>query len=386
MTIDAATDLVRLRRALHRIPEIGFCEHETRRTVMSYVSTYAQCRPIATTGFIADIGPATAARTLLLRADMDGLPVTEETGLTFASQHDGRMHACGHDAHMAALAVAGALVAADPPDDLRVRLLFQPAEEGQGGARACIDEGALDGVDVAFGIHVWNELPVGTVAVTRGAVMAGVVDFGIRVIGQGGHGAMPHRAHDPVVAAAQLITALQTVASRTIAPVDPVVLTVGSIHGGDAFNVIPDEVNLRGTCRAFAPQVLADTEARVREITAGLAMATGTRMELTWHVAPPPTVNDRHVAELTEAAATQRMQGFDTVLTDYRTMAGEDFGEILTEVPGCFALVGSSNADRGVTVSHHSPRFDIDEAALQLACDLHCAMVGEMADHGVVGA
>lgn len=380
---DPANDLVQLRRTLHRIPELGYSERETSQTVMGYVSRYATCRPIAKTGFIADIGPATAPKTLLLRADMDAVPIQEETGLPYASTNAGRMHACGHDAHMASLAVAGRLLAEAPPEDLRVRLLFQPAEEGGDGARACIDEGALDGVDVAFGIHIWNELPLGTVALTRGGIMAGVVELGIRVIGHGGHGAMPHRTKDPVVAAAHLITALQTVASRAIAPVDPVVLTIGSIHGGDAFNVIPGVVELRGTCRGFSTQVIEDTEGQVKTIAAGIAAATGTHIEVDWRMSPRPTVNDHRVAALAEAAATQRMRGFERVLRDYRTMAGEDFGEILAEVPGCFALVGSQNATRGLIESHHSPRFEIDEAALQLACDLHCAVVGEVADHGM---
>ncbi|WP_176561894.1 M20 metallopeptidase family protein [Mycolicibacterium palauense] len=380
---DPANDLVQLRRTLHRIPELSYGERETSQTVMGYVSRYATCRSVAKTGFIADIGPATASKTLLLRADMDALPIHEETGLPYASTNPGRMHACGHDAHMAALAVAGRLLAEAPPVDVRVRLLFQPAEEGGDGARACIDEGALEGVDVAFGIHVWNELPLGTVALTRGGIMAGVVELGIRVIGAGGHGAMPHRTKDPVVAAAHLITALQTVASRAIAPVDPVVVTIGSIHGGDGFNVIPGVVELRGTCRGFSAQVIQDTEDQIRTIAAGIATATGTRVEIDWRVSPRPTVNDVRVADLVETAVTERMRGFTHVLGDYRTMAGEDFGEILAEVPGCFALVGSQNAARGLVESHHSPHFEIDEAALQLVCDLHCAVVHEYADHGL---
>ncbi|UXA16767.1 M20 family metallopeptidase [Mycobacterium sp. SMC-4] len=379
---DPTTDLVPLRRTLHRIPELGYQEHQTRKTVADYVGRYATCQTIAKTGFIADIGPPTASRTVLLRADMDALPIHEDTGLPYASTNGGHMHACGHDAHMASLAVAGRLLAETPPEDVRVRLLFQPAEEGGDGAQACIDDGALDGVDAAFGIHVWNELPLGTVALTPGGIMAGVVELGIRVIGHGGHGAMPHRTTDPVVAAAHLITALQTIASRATAPVDPVVVTIGSIHGGDAFNVIPGVVEMRGTCRGFSTQVIEDTEHQVRTISAGIAAATGTQIEIDWRVTPRPTVNDGVMADLAAIAATTRMRGFEHVLADYRTMAGEDFGEILAEVPGCFALVGSQNAARGLTESHHSPRFEIDEAALRLACDLHCAFVREFAESG----
>jgi len=347
------------------------------------VQRYAACTPIAQTGFYADLGPTRPARTLLLRADMDALPIHEQTGLPYASTYAGRMHACGHDAHMAALAVAGRLLAEAMPADVRVRLLFQPAEEGGGGASTCIAEGALDGVDAAFGIHVWNELPLGTVALTRGGIMAGVVELGLKVTGQGGHGALPHRTRDPIVAAAQLVSALQTVASRRIAPVEPVVLTIGSFHAGDAFNVIPNAAELTGTVRGFSTAVLEEAEDEVKRIAAGIATATGTRIDVDWKVTTQPTVNEPRACELVEAAALERMAGFSRVLSDYRTMAGEDFGEILREVPGCFALVGSQNPARGLTEPHHSPRFEIDEAALALACDLHRAVVGEFAEAGL---
>ncbi|MCB1376344.1 MAG: amidohydrolase, partial [Rhodobacteraceae bacterium] len=210
----------------------AFHERETRAYLERELGRFATVVPVGGTGLYVDLGPASASRTLLLRADMDGLPVMEATGRPWASQHPGKMHACGHDGHMAALLVAAELLSQAPPDDLRLRVLFQPAEEGGGGAQSCIDDGALDGVDGAFGIHLWNELPVGTVALTPGGIMAGVVEFTIRVRGRGGHGAMPHRTADPVVAAAQLVVALQSIASRFTSPVEPVVVTVGSIHAG----------------------------------------------------------------------------------------------------------------------------------------------------------
>lgn len=379
------TELVQLRRALHRIPELSFRERETSSFLQDHVGHWAKdMRRVANTGFWVDLGDmANADRRILLRADMDGLPIHEETGLAYASTSPGRMHACGHDAHMAALAVAGRLLSEAPPDGVAVRLLFQPAEEGGGGARACIEEGALEGIDVAFGIHVWNELPVGTVALTHGGIMAGVVELGFTVHGQGGHGAIPHRTRDPVVASAQLVMALQTVASRRFAPVEPIVVTVGSIHGGDAFNVIPHTVELRGTVRGFSEPVIADIEETVRTIAAGIEVATGTRIEVHWRLSTRPTVNNVRVAEMARHAALERMVGVRQVLTDYRTMAGEDFGEILRVVPGCFALVGSANATRGLTEPHHSPRFEIDEDALRIACDLHRAVVGAYADGGL---
>jgi amidohydrolase len=385
MTFDRESELVELRRTLHRIPELSFRERETGQLLKGLASQWGTVRPVAGTGFWVDLGPVgRAPRSILLRADMDALPIQEETGLPYASTVPQRMHACGHDAHMAALMVAGRMLAEAPPDGVAIRVLFQPAEEGGGGALACIEEGVLEGIDVAFGIHVWNELPLGTVALTHGGIMAGVVELGLKVTGQGGHGAIPHRTRDPVVASAQLIMALQTIASRRFAPVEPVVVSVGSVHGGDAFNVIPHSVDMRGTCRGFSEPIIADLEEAVRAIAAGVEVQTGTRIEVGWKLSTRPTVNDPRVAEMARRAV-DRMTGLNRVLTDYRTMAGEDFGEILRLVPGCFALVGSANPARGLVEPHHSPRFEIDEAALQIACDLHRAVVAEFAEHGVPG-
>lgn len=381
---DIQDELVALRRALHRIPELAFAEHETSAYVKRVVGSWATVHPIAKTGFYVDLVYGEPKRTLLLRADMDALPILEQTGLEYASTHVGRMHACGHDGHMAALAVAGRLLAAAPPEGVRLRLLFQPSEEGGGGALACIEEGVLEGVDAAFGIHLWNELPLGTVALTNGGIMAGVVELGLEVTGQGGHGALPHRTRDPVVAAAQLIMALQTVASRRMAPVEPVVVTIGSIHGGDAFNVIPGVVHLKGTVRGFSESAIAEIEAAVRGICAGVEVATGTSIKVSWKLSTRPTVNDVRVADMAVGACA-RVPGLTRVSRDYRTMAGEDFGEILRVVPGCFALVGSANPERGLTEPHHSPRFEFDEAVLGLSCALHRAVAEEFAARGVPG-
>jgi len=375
--------LVALRRELHRIPELGFEERETRGYLERVISAFAEVHTVAETGLYADLGPEDAPRTLLLRADMDGLPIREETGHPWASQHPGRMHACGHDAHMAALVVAAQLLSQAPPDGLRVRLLFQPAEEGRGGARACIEEGVLDGVDAAFGIHVWNELPVGTVALTPGGIMAGVVEFSARIRGRGGHGAMPHATADPIVAASQLIMALQTIASRFTSPLEPVVVSVGSVHAGDAFNAIPEEARLTGTVRTFSEAEQRAVEGHVRAIAAGIGVATDTQVQVGWEIYANPTVNHPAMVDLV-TRAVDRMHGITRILTDYRTMAGEDFAEYLRRVPGCFALLGSANPELGLSEPHHSPRFDFDEDVLLLACDLHRAVAAEYADAGEI--
>jgi amidohydrolase len=370
-------DVIALRRALHRIPELSFAEHRTSaflKEAFGAIGLADRLRPIAGTGLVLDIAPRSGrpeAR-LLLRADMDALPITELTGLPFASTHAGCMHACGHDAHMASLAVAAARLVAEPPERVAVRVLFQPAEEGGGGALACIRDGVLDGVDMAFGVHVWNELPTGKIVLTTGGVMAGVVAFTVEVHGQGGHGAIPHLARDPVVAAAELILAFQTIASRRVAPVEPVVVTVGSVHGGDAFNVIPGVVKLSGTVRAYDTATLDHVEVVMREIAAGIGLATGTRIEVGWTRTSRPTVNDGAAVAIARAAALQvggpRLEG-------YRTMAGEDFGEILNLVPGCFVLIGSGDPEAAHVEPHHSPRFAIDERVLDVAERMHRAVV-----------
>ncbi|MCB9729895.1 MAG: amidohydrolase [Deltaproteobacteria bacterium] len=379
-------DVRALRRTLHRVPELGFQESVTSALLARELGAIGgahpmgQPRPIAATGWVVDLGPADAARTLLLRADMDGLPIREATGLDYASEHEGRMHACGHDAHMAALVFAARHLAEHTPPGVRLRLLFQPAEEGKGGALRCIDEGVLDGVDAAFGLHVWNELPLGTVAATAGGIMAGVVDVSFRVIGRGGHGALPDRTRDPIIAASRLVLALQTVISREESPLAAAVMTIGMIHAGDAFNVIPDEATLRGTVRAFDPAQEERLRAAISRVAAGVAMACDVQIEVDWQSYAAPTVNDPGMAALA-ARVCAGVDGVREVRTDYRTMAGEDFGDFLAEVPGCFLLVGSGDPAGG-SEPHHSPRFEIDEGVLPLATALHIAMARAWAELG----
>lgn len=371
--MSVAADVRALRRALHRIPELGFQELATSSVLAAELAAIGVARPIAQTGWVVDLGPPDAARTLLLRADMDGLPIREATGLDFASQHDGKMHACGHDAHMASLVFAARHLAGHMPRGVRVRLLFQPAEEGKGGALRCIEEGVLEGVDAAFGIHVWNELPLGTVAATAGGIMAGVVEVSFRVSGRGGHGALPERTRDPIVAASRLVLALQTVISREESPLASAVMTIGMIHAGDAFNVIPDEAELRGTVRAFDPQQEERLRVAVLRVAAGVALTSDVGIEVDWQSYAAPTVNDADFAALA-ARVCAEVPGVREVRTDYRTMAGEDFGDFLAEVPGAFLLVGSGAPDGSPSAPHHSPRFEIDEGVLPLATDIHVAV------------
>ena len=310
-----------------------------------------------------------------MRADMDALPLDEASGAPYASQIDGRMHACGHDGHVAiSLAVAARL--ARRPAGGGVRMLYQPAEEGANGARACVRDGVLDGVSRAVGLHLWNPLPVGTIGLNRGALMAAVDEFTIDVEGRGGHGASPHEAADPILAAARIVEALQSVVSREISPLDPAVVTVGTIHGGTAFNVIPGTVRLTGTARSFTETAGLALPKKVERIVHGTASACGVRATLRYERLNGATVNDAGVADVVIEVA-RRLLGEENVETDTRTLGGEDMSEFLNRVPGCFFFVGSRK--EGPLRPHHSPEFDIDERALAVGVTLMEAVVRELA-------
>jgi amidohydrolase len=359
--------IVALRRDLHRHPELSWQEHRTARAVTDFLDGSAlSLRAVARTGLLATLdgqGP----RTVLLRVDMDALPIQEQSQEPYGSQVAGVMHACGHDGHVAMGAGAARVLAARGPGG-RTRMLFQPAEEGEGGAQAVLADGALDGVDAVLGVHLWNELPVGTLGVKAGPLMAAVDRLHIVVHGRGGHGGTPHRSADPVVAAAHVITALQTVVSRETSPLHSAVVTIGSVHGGDAFNVIPDEVTLTGTLRTFDAGLRAAMPERLTRIADGVAAALGCRAEVDVRPGNPAVVNDPAMAALARRAAV-RVVGEEKVVEPEPTMGGEDMAVYFERVPGCFVFVGSANPARGLDQPHHSPRFDFDEDALLIGTE-----------------
>jgi amidohydrolase len=266
-TDDEVRELVRLRRDFHRHPELGYQETRTAAIVAKRLQEldYTVREGVAVTGVLGDRGRG--GRTLLVRADMDALPIEEQSDADYRSVHAGVMHACGHDAHTAIGLVAAARFAAiETPGSLR--FAFQPAEEGGQGADRMIEQGALEGVDAVLGLHVWNSMPVGVVGVTPGAAMAAVDDFSIEIRGEGGHAAMPHQTDDPIVRAAAIVSNLQTVVSRRVSPFDAAVVSVTQIHGGTAFNVIPDVVHVQGTVRTFLPHVREEVHRRIRDASA----------------------------------------------------------------------------------------------------------------------
>lgn len=367
--------LVATRRDLHQHPELGFEETRTADIVFQRLAGLGLSprRGVGRTGVVVDW--AAQRPRILLRADMDGLPLQEESGAAYSSQEPGRMHACGHDGHVSiALAVAARLAQTVEPGPFR--LLFQPAEEGAGGALACAGDGVLEGVGSAFGLHLWNQLPVGVIGVNRGALMAAVDEFSIEVEGPGGHGAAPHETADPIIGAARIVEALQTVVSREISPLDSVVVTIGSIHGGSAFNVIPSLVRMTGTARSFTESAGKALPEKMERVVRGTAEAAGVRARLHYRRVNRATVNNPEMAELVIEAAS-RLLGSDNVETDTRTLGGEDMSVFLDRVPGCFFFVGS--APPGGHRPHHSPRFDFDERALAIGTALFEAVAREAA-------
>jgi amidohydrolase len=369
-------ELVATRRDLHRHPELAF---EERRTagVAAAALRRAGLSPregVGRTGVVADLGGG--GPRLILRADMDALPLLEANTEPYASEVAGKMHACGHDGHVAmGLAVARRL-AADPPA-APMRFLFQPAEEGQGGAQACADDGVLEGVGAAFGLHLWSPFPVGRIGVNRGALMAAVDQFEIDVEGRGGHGAAPHETNDPILAAARIVDALQAVVSREISPLDSAVVTIGSIHGGTAFNIIPRSVRLTGTARSFTEATGKALPEKIRRIAAGVASACGVQATVRYDRVNTATVNDAKMADLVIETAS-RILGEENVETNTRTLGGEDMSVFLNRVPGCFFFVGCAREGDALR-PHHSPRYDMDERALAVGTVVMEAVIREAA-------
>ena len=370
---------IRRRRDLHQHPELGFEEVRTAGIVAAELSRLGLevQTGVGKTGVVGILKGTTAGPTVLVRADMDALPVQEENTTEYVSQSPGKMHACGHDGHTTiALAVAELLSAHRAALAGRVKFVFQPAEEIGRGAQAMIDDGVLmdPAPDVALGLHLWNEVSIGSVALIDGPMMAAAGDFSIRITGRGGHGGLPHEAQDPIVAASQIVTALQTIVSRNVRPTEVAVLSVTEFKAGDSFNVIPPDARLRGTIRAFSTDMIALLEQRMRAIAAGIAEALGCSAEVHVEQLTLPVVNSPEVnARLRRVFADVAPE--IAIIDDYRTMAAEDMSYFLEAVPGTFFFVGSANPGRDLDYPHHHPRFDFDEAAIPLAVELMASAV-----------
>ena len=366
--VDRAS-LIATRRDIHEHPELGFEETRTATLVADRLRSfnYEVTPGVGRTGVVAV--KKKEGRCVLLRADMDALPVEEANTVPYRSRHAGKMHACGHDGHVAiGLEVARRLAPVDLAGS--VKFAFQPAEEASNGAQAMIGDGVLDGptVDAAFGLHLWNDLPVGTIGIMAGPVMASVDQFEIEILGRGGHAAAPHQTIDPVLIAAHVITGLQTLVSRRRDPMDEVVVSVTEVHAGKAFNVIPARADLRGTVRTFGGRFWEDAPRLVAETAQGIAAAFGAEARVHYHRLSAPLINDERMSGLMRDAAVQ-VVGAANVRSGVRTMGGEDMAYFLERVPGCFAFVGSAPRAGGAS-PHHSPTFDIDEDSLVIGAEL----------------
>lgn len=367
--------LVEWRRKIHQHPELAFKEFSTADFVSEKLTEWGIEHQIgiAKTGIVATIKSNYPGAVFAIRADMDALPIQEENEVSYRSQNDGIMHACGHDGHTA-IALGTAYYLSNHKDKFRgiVKIIFQPAEEGPGGAKPMIQEGVLKNpnVEAIIGLHLWNNLPLGTIGVRSGALMAGTVRFYCTIQGKGGHGAMPHQTVDSIVVTSQIVNALQTIVSRNMNPLDAAVVTVGEFHAGTALNVIADSAKISGTVRYFKPELEDIIGKRIDEIIAGICQSHGATYKLDYWQLYPPVINDNSMTKLVELVANEVVETPLGIVPECQTMGGEDMSFFLQEVPGCYFFLGSANPAKNLDFPHHHPRFDFDESVLSMGVEM----------------
>jgi hippurate hydrolase len=370
-------DLVEIRRDLHAHPETAFEERRTADVVAARLAALGVevHRGLARTGVVGVLRAGSGRRAIGLRADMDALHVAELNDFGHRSLHAGKMHACGHDGHTAMLLGAARYLAETRHFDGTVYFIFQPAEESEGGGEVMVREGLFEQfpADVVFGMHNWPGVPVGQFQLRAGPMMAGTNRFEITVTGRGGHAAMPHQSIDPVVAGSALVQALQTLTSRNLSPLDSAVVTVTQFHGGNAWNVIPSEVVIRGTTRAFTPETQDLLEDGMRRICDGVTAAHGCEVALRYERNYPPLVNSGREAQVAREVL-EGLVGAENVNWDCApTMAGEDFAFMLQARPGCFVFIGNGPGQGGCML--HNPRYDFNDAILPLGASYWARLV-----------
>lgn len=367
-------DVVALRRSFHRHPELSGKEHRTSEALCAELDAMGvPYRRAAGTGVIATIRGTAAgaydadgnpAKRVALRSDIDALPVTELTGAEYASENPGVMHACGHDCHMAMM-LGAVRILSELRDRLRgeVRILFQPAEEISIGALKMIEAGALEGVDAIYGAHIWSEIDAGKVSCEPGQRMAHTDWFRIDIEGVSAHGSMPHKGVDAVVVAAEMVTVLQVLVSRDVSPFEPVVVTVGEFHGGEARNIMAGSAYLTGTVRTWSEELRAEVPDRLERIVGKIARAFNAEARFTFERGNAGLANDPACAEAARRAVVEVL-GEDAVGTYEGTLSGEDFSEYVRHVPGVFVFVGARNPAVGAEHPQHSGRYEVDESVL----------------------
>jgi amidohydrolase len=370
-------ELTEWRRDLHAHPELGFEETRTSDLVAAKLATFG-CevhRGLGKTGVVGTLRAGASPRSVGLRADMDALPIAEANQFPHRSRHQGKMHACGHDGHTTMLLGAARYLAETRHFDGSVHFIFQPAEEGMGGAKAMVEDGLFEKFpcDAIFGMHNRPSLPLGQFAVRAGPMMAAGAFFDIHVTGKGAHGARPETGIDSVMVAAHIAIALQTIVSRNAPPVETAVLSVTKIHSGDAYNVIPQTAELAGTVRAFSRDLMALIEAAMRRIAKGVAEAFGATAEVDFRFLFAPTVNDAREAEFAAGICTGLVGAHNVERNPPLIMASEDFSYMLERVPGCYINIGNGEGEGGCEV--HNPAYDFNDAALPLGASFFARLV-----------
>ncbi len=384
-----AAEIVGWRRHLHQEPEVSHAEHDTQRWLIETLRGFGidEVRGMTETGVVAVIRGAGDGPAVIWRADIDALPIAQESAAPYISRRRGVMHACGHDGHTAiALGVAKLMHERRASLPGPVKVVFQPAEEVGSGARPMLAAGVLEDppVDAAFGLHVDSSLETGTIGVSAGAFMPSPGSFELRIAGRGGHAGLPHRSTDPVVTSAYVLTALQTVISRNLPPDRAGLLSIGEIKGGTRGNIIPDEVFIAGTVRAFEPEILKMLKGRMEQVIAGVCAAFGAEFELEFREGLPAVVNDAGMTALVRRTA-EGLLGEARVLPDRTTMS-DDMSLFLEARPGCYFLLGVRNEAWGITEPNHSPRWDLDERALLIGVDLATRIVAAASEQVTTNA
>lgn len=353
--------MVEYRRHFHQYPELSHEEVKTREFIRNELKLLGlKVFSVSGKDVVVDIQGRTPGTMVAIRADMDALPITEETELPFSSKNDGIMHACGHDGHMAILlGLVHFFLENKDHYDGTIRFIFQHAEETiPGGAKEVVELDGLKGVEAIFGYHLWQPLPVGTIGVRKGATMAGADQFNIKIFGKGGHGSMPNETIDPTLIAAMAIIQINTIVSRAINPVEPAVVSIGELKSGTTYNVIPDQAVLSGTVRHFSQNVSKQVHQRLDDILSGICLSYGAKYELDYSYGDPPVVNDETLYSIVKETA-ENLFGKEKVVDIEPLLGSEDFSYYTNRIPGMYTFIGVGKSD--APYGHHHPKFDIDE-------------------------
>ncbi|WP_455539477.1 M20 family metallopeptidase [Terrisporobacter sp.] len=364
--------VINLRRELHKNPEASFKEYNTSKRIKEELDKMGiEYVPCASTGVIATIKGSHPGKTVALRGDMDALSVQELNLVEYKSQVDGMMHACGHDGHVSML-LGAAKILSELKDEIHgtVKLFFQPAEEIGEGAKAMIAEGAMDGVDSVFGIHLWATIDIGNISVESGPRMASADWFRINITGKGGHGSAPHECIDALVVASSIVMNLQNIVSRQTNPLDPLVLSLGMLNAGSRFNVIAENAYMEGTTRCFNPSLRKEVPNMMNKIINNIADGYGAKASLDYDFILPATINDEYCSNLAEKSA-EKIVGKKGVIKFEKITGSEDFSYYMEKAPGALAFVGCKNEEKSACYSHHSGNFNIDEDALEIGTKLY---------------